>query len=62
MQEGSVQDDPGPDDAQYWAVAEQLGCGFWTADERLFNIAQPTLPWVKWVGDLRMEAETSPAT
>ncbi len=48
-------------DAQYLAVAEQLGCEFWTADERLFNIVRTTLPWVKWVGNFRMEAETSPA-
>ncbi|MBC8099768.1 MAG: type II toxin-antitoxin system VapC family toxin [Armatimonadetes bacterium] len=24
-------------DAQYLAVAEHLGCDFWTADERLYN-------------------------
>jgi predicted nucleic acid-binding protein len=49
-------------DAQYLAVAEQLGCDFWTADERLFNIVRPILPWVKWVGNFREETETSPAT
>src|SRR5258707_9257729 len=28
---------PSAYDSQYLAVAEQLGCEFWTADERLFN-------------------------
>ena len=37
-------------DAQYLAVAEHLGCEFWTADEKLVNSVNPLLPWVKWVG------------
>ena len=38
-------------DSQYLAVAERLGCEFWTLDEKLFNIVSHTLPWVKWVGN-----------
>lgn len=38
-------------DAQYLAVAELLGCEFWTADEPLINSLQGRLPWVHWIGD-----------
>lgn len=37
-------------DAQYLAVAEHLGCEFWTADEKLVNSVSAQLPWVKWIG------------
>ncbi len=37
-------------DAQYLAVAERLGCDFWTADERLFNALRGHLAWVRWLG------------
>jgi predicted nucleic acid-binding protein len=32
--------------------AHYLGCEFWTADERLVNVVQEILPWVKWLGTL----------
>lgn len=38
-------------DAHYLAVADVLGCSFWTADERLFNAVQNDLRWVYWLGD-----------
>ncbi len=41
-------------DAQYLAVAEQLQCEFWTADERLFNAVKQDLAWVKWLGDFTL--------
>jgi predicted nucleic acid-binding protein len=37
-------------DAQYLAVAERLGCDFWTADERLYNAVNTQLSWVQLVG------------
>lgn len=37
-------------DAHYLALASEIGCDFWTADERLFNAARPQLPWVRWLG------------
>ena len=40
-------------DAQYVAVAERLGCEFWTADERLFNALASSLSWVKWLGSFQ---------
>jgi predicted nucleic acid-binding protein len=39
-------------DSQYLAVAEFLGCDFWTVDERFYNTVGPTLSWVKWIGEL----------
>jgi|SRR5579859_457999 len=38
--------------AQYLAVADQLGCDLWTADERLFKAVSAELDWVKWLGNL----------
>lgn len=39
-------------DAQYLAVAEQLTCAFWTADERMFNGVKDRFPAVHWLGSL----------
>ena len=38
-------------DAQYAALAEAEGCELWTADERCWRAAQPTFPWMHWVGE-----------
>ena len=40
-------------DSQYLALAEQHGCEFWTADERLFNTVHHQLNWVRWLGALQ---------
>ncbi len=48
-------------DAQYVAVAERLGCEFWTADERLFNTLKSSLAWVKWLGNFQSEPEENTA-
>jgi predicted nucleic acid-binding protein len=38
-------------DSQYLALAEKLGCDFWTADKRLAqNAKQLGLRWVQWIG------------
>lgn len=37
-------------DTHYLALAEHLGCEFWTGDERLYNTVKPQLPWVRWLG------------
>lgn len=40
-------------DAQYLALAEQLGATFWTADRRLANGAkQAGVTWVYWIGEI----------
>jgi predicted nucleic acid-binding protein len=44
-------DRPAAYDAHYLALAEMIGCPFWTADERLFNTVRSDLNWVYWVGD-----------
>ena len=36
-------------DSQYLAVAERLGCEFWTVDERFYNTVANDLSWVKWL-------------
>ncbi len=37
-------------DSQYLALAERLGCEFWTTDERLYNVAHSSLSYIRWVG------------
>jgi len=36
-------------DAHYLALAERLEIEFWTADQRLFNSVQSSLPWVNLI-------------
>jgi predicted nucleic acid-binding protein len=36
-------------DAHYLALAESLGCEFWTADGRLYRTVRDALPWVRWL-------------
>lgn len=38
-------------DAHFLALAEHLGCELWTADERFWRETNPSLPWVRWVGE-----------
>ncbi len=39
-------------DAQYLALAEQIGAEFWTADRPLVNNARQTgAAWVRWIGE-----------
>jgi predicted nucleic acid-binding protein len=42
---------PAAYDAHYLALAEMVGCPFWTTDERLFNAVRSELNWVHWLGD-----------
>jgi len=39
-------------DSQYLAVAESLGCEFWTVDEKFYNAAHDRFSWVRWVGNI----------
>ena len=38
-------------DAHYLALAESIGCELWTADERFYRAASPSLDNVRWIGD-----------
>ena len=38
-------------DAHYLALADILGCDFWTADERFYRAAEPLAQNVRWIGD-----------
>nr|MBC8254153.1 PIN domain nuclease [Ardenticatenia bacterium] len=38
-------------DSTYLALADLLGCAFWTADERLHRVVQAELPWVRLLAE-----------
>ena len=38
-------------DAHYLALANVLGCEFWTADERFYRAAGLVIPNVRWIGE-----------
>jgi len=40
-------------DAHYVALAEQLGCDLWTADERFWRAVHDDFPFVKWLGNVQ---------
>jgi len=50
---------PAAYDSHYLAVAEIVGCPFWTADERLFNTAHAMFTWVNWLGSFQSSGTPS---
>ncbi len=38
-------------DAHYLALAESVGCELWTADERFYRAASPSIDNVRWIGE-----------
>lgn len=42
-------------DTHYLALADILGCDFWTADERFYNSVRERQPRVRWLGDSKAE-------
>lgn len=40
-------------DTHYLALAENVGCPFWTADRRLYNAVSHHLTWVHWLGNFK---------
>lgn len=47
-------------DAHYLAVAEELQCEFWTADQRLYNAVHESFPRVRWLGAAEPFPEDQP--
>lgn len=45
-------------DTAYLALAQLYRCDFWTADEKLYNAVNDRLPWVRWVGEVRLTDST----
>ena len=48
-------DRPTAYDTHYLALAENVGCAFWSADQKLFNAVKQKLDWVHWLGDFQHE-------
>ena len=46
---------PAAYDAHYLALADQLQCLFWTADERLYNAIHEDYPRIHWLGNYQPE-------
>ena len=44
---------PAAYDAHYVALAQDLNCDLWTADQRLLGLVGDRLPFVRWIGDYR---------
>jgi predicted nucleic acid-binding protein len=42
---------PATYDMHYLALANHLGCAFWTADERLYNAIHVDFPDARWLGE-----------
>jgi predicted nucleic acid-binding protein len=42
---------PAAYDTHYLALAEILGCEFWTADKRLSNAVRDELPWIRHLAE-----------
>ena len=38
-------------DAHYLALAESFGCELWTADERFYRAASPSVDQMRWIGE-----------
>jgi predicted nucleic acid-binding protein len=38
-------------DSHYLALAEHVGCEFWTADTKMWKVVKDQFDWVHWIGD-----------
>jgi predicted nucleic acid-binding protein len=51
---------PSSYDAHYLALAQELDCEFWTADERLYNAVRDSFPLIRWLGAAEALTEDQP--
>lgn len=42
-------------DSWYLHLAENTGCEFWTADQKLYNAVKDKVPCVRWLGDYKSQ-------
>jgi predicted nucleic acid-binding protein len=49
-------------DGCYLVLAQQLGCDFWTDDQRLLDTLNIRLPFVRWIGNYTIPAEADEST
>jgi predicted nucleic acid-binding protein len=49
-------------DAHYLALAEQLDCEYWTADEQFWQAVRSDVDRVKWIGQIVVHPSPSPTT
>jgi predicted nucleic acid-binding protein len=54
----SAFDLPATYDSHYLALAQVLGCDFWTADRNLISAVGTKLPFVRWIGDYQARGGT----
>ena len=45
--------------AHYLALAESVGCELWTADERFYRAASPSIENVRWLREFKRQAMTT---
>ena len=43
-------------DSHYLALAQQLDCDLWTADEKFFKVARQAAGNIRWIGDIAAPA------
>lgn len=48
-------------DTVYLALAESAGCDLWTADERFYRTATPSVERIKWLGGFPLTGEADGA-
>jgi len=49
-------------DCLYLALAEQIGCELWTADEQFWTAVKDDFPRVKWVGQVLVQPPSQATT
>lgn len=45
-------------DCHYLALAEYLGCEYWTADQRFWTATREVFPFVRWIGEVAFDPDS----